>query len=208
MRRLASANRLRAAAWFEALWTDRRDRRSVRCQYHEDECAAERGGSYQRVKGKTDGEIERQPWQVEQGGGAGARQYRPYRIESRTGCSPSPLPRVRRQAYHQLVNTVAEPPVDLVSDPDQHAAPGNLQDALEDEKQRGNDTQPDEGRHAATRQDAIIHFQHEQRAGQAQEVDQSAEGGNADQCGATRRKRTAQFRPGLVGRRGMAHLHG
>ena len=155
-------------------------------QYHEDECAAERSGPYQRVKGKTDGEIERQPWQVEQGGGPGARQYRPYRIEVADRLQSVAAPAgAERQAYHQLVNTVAEPPVDLVSDPDQHAAPGNLQDALEDEKQRGNDTQPDEGRHAAAWQDAVIHFQHEQRAGQAQEIDQSAECGNADQCSAT-----------------------
>ena len=32
--------------------------------------------------------------------------------------------------------------------------------------------QSDEGRHAATRQDAVIDLQHEQRAGQHQEVDQ------------------------------------
>ena len=176
-------------------------------QYHEDQSAAERGGSYQRVESKTDGEIDGQPWQVEQRGGAGARQYRPYGIEVTDRLqSVTATAGAKRQAHHQLKNTVAEAPVDLVSDPDQHAAPGNLQDALEDEEQRGNDTQPDQGRHAATRQDAVIHFQHEQRTGQAEEVDQAAEDGNADQCSATRSKRAAKFRPGLVRQSGMTHL--
>jgi hypothetical protein len=93
------------------------------------------------VKRKADGEIERQPRQVEQGGRPGARQHRPYRIEIPDRLQSVAAPAgSQRQAYHQFVNTVAEPPVDLVSDPDQHAAPGNLQDALEDEKQRGDDT--------------------------------------------------------------------
>jgi hypothetical protein len=94
----------------------------------------------------------------------------------------------------------------LIADAHQQPAACDLQQGLKDEQDGGQDRQADQRRHAATRQDAVVDLQHEQRAGQHQEVDQPAEYGDPDERGDARTERITQLGFRTAVRRRFHHL--
>ena len=130
---------------------------------------------------KADREIERHPREIEQGARTRSRDERADRVEiaHRLLGVMSGL----REPYGRVVDTRAKLRIDLSADADEQAPAHGVQQGLEDEQDGCQHTQRDKRRHAAARQHAIVDLQHEQRAGQHQDVEQPAEHADADEGG-------------------------
>ena len=86
-----------------------------------------------------------------------------------------------REPDGRVVDARTKLRIDLSADADEQASAHGVEQRLEDEQNGRQHTQRDKRRHAAARQHAIVDLQHEQRAGQHQDVDQPAEHADADE---------------------------
>jgi hypothetical protein len=157
------------------------------------------------VEGEADGEVERNPREIEQRRRARARQERADRIEvaDRLLAIAS---RLGPRAHDRIEDPRAYAGMELVADAHEQTAARDVQQALEREQDGGQHRQGDQRGHAAARQDTIVDLQHEQRPRQHQHVDQAAECADAEKSATARRERTPQlgFRTGTRSR--LHHL--
>jgi hypothetical protein len=115
---------------------------------------------------------------------------------------------LERQADDRVIDARTHRLVQAMADPHQDAAPDGVNNALGGVQPRNQKEQGDQRRHAAAGQNAIVDFQHEQRAGEHQKIAHAAEGGGRDKGSPARAERGGKFRThGLLLRPGgVVHL--
>ena len=120
---------------------------------------------------ETDGEIDRHPRQVEQRDRADAGEEHAHGVEIAQRLQPFALAAdLERQPDDGVVDARAQGLVEAVADAHQDAAADEVDEALREVEAGDEDEQRDQRRHAAARQHAVVDFQHEQRAGEHQDV--------------------------------------
>ena len=161
----------------------------------------------QRMEQEADQQVERHPRQVEQRGRTGRDEERADLIEVAHRRETVALPPgLERQLHHDVVDARAQPLVERRRDAHHHARADHVEDALEGEQRQRQDRQGDQRRNAPARQHPVIHFQHVERAGEIEDVDQAADHRDRDEGVPAGRHRLAQFgRPRLTGRRTDNH---
>ena len=105
---------------------------------------------------------------------------------------------LERQLGGEIEHPMAHRLVDRACDAHQHAAAHEVEQALEGEHHQRQDADGHQGRHAAAGQHAVVDLQHEQRAGELQDVDGGREQRDADEGMAI----AGECRSQLRGRRG------
>ena len=161
---------------------------------------AENDGAEQRRKPdvgmeqKADHEIDRQPGQVEQRGWPDARQERSDAVEIAQRLQPViAVADLQRQTHDRLVNPAAERLVEAAADTHQDAAADQIEQAQRRVEPAGEDHEPDQRRHAAARQHAVVDLQHEDRAGQHEDVAHAAHQADRNECTAASGERVPEF---------------
>ena len=160
----------------------------------QDDGADQRGQADQDVEGKTDRQIERQPGQIEESARSDAGEERAdvvevaQRLQALVAAADD-----QRQTHHGVEHPAVERFVQRGSDTPQHAAPDQIEDALEEVHAAGEDRQADQRRHAPARKYPVINLQHEQRAGQIEHVDHAADDADANEGAAAGAQRIAEF---------------
>jgi hypothetical protein len=95
-----------------------------------------------------------------------------------------------------------------MADPDQDAASDRVNHALCGVQTGNQKEQRDQCRHASARQNAVINFEHEQRAGEHQKIAHAAEDGDRDKGSPARTECGCKFRTGrLLLRRSEGRIH-
>ena len=151
-------------------------------QADQDDRADQRGHADHDVEGKTDGEIERQPGQVEERARPHAAEERAdiveiaQRLQTLVAAADQ-----QRQAHDGVEHALVERFVERGADPPQDAAADHVEHALRHVEAAGEDDQADQGRHAAARQHPVVDLQHEDRPGQIEQVDHAAHEADADE---------------------------
>ena len=139
------------------------------------DCADQRRHSQPGVERKADGDIERQPGHIQKCHRARAGQERAHLIEIANGLESVALPRIaegetRNAFICAQAQTLAERPAHA----DENSSAQDIEKSLKSVQGQDQDRETDQGGDAAARQHAVIHFEHVQRAGQIQDVDQGA----------------------------------
>ena len=144
--------------------------------------ADQRGQADHHMEGKADRQIERQPWQVEERAWphAGEERANIVEIAQRLQALVASADR-QRQAYNGIEHPAVERFIERGADPAQDSDPDQVESALGHVQSAGENGEADQGRHAAARQHPVVHLQHEQRAGQIQQVDHAAHDADADE---------------------------
>ena len=83
--------------------------------------------------------------------------------------------------------------VERGADAAQDAAADQVEHALRHVEAAGEDDQADQGRNAAARQHPVVDLQHEDRAGQIEQVDHAAHQADADERRATGAQRVTEL---------------
>ena len=160
----------------------------------QDDRADQRGQADHDVKRKTDREVERQPRQIEERARSHAGEERAdvvqiaQRLQAFVACTHH-----QRQAHHGLEHTLVEGLIERGADPHQDPSADQVENALGDVQPAGKNHQADQGRHAAARQHAVVNLEHEQRAGQIEQIDHAAHGADADEGVAAGAQRLSEF---------------
>jgi len=95
-----------------------------------------------------------------------------------------------------------------MADPHQDAAPDRVNHALSGIQTGNQKEQRYQRRHASARQNAVVNFEHEQRAGEHQQVAHAAENGGRDKGSPARAEGGCKFRTGrLLLRRSEGRIH-
>ena len=148
-------------------------------QRDEDDRAADCGKPDIGMEQKADAEVDRQPRQVEQSDRAGAGEEAAYGVEVADRLRAfAPDAERERQADDGVIDAQAQRFVEAVADADQDPAADSVDDALCGVESRRQDKKGDEGRNAAARYHPIVDFEHEQGAGEHQNVAHPAEQGD------------------------------
>ncbi len=136
---------------------------------------AEGGGEAEHpVDHEDDEQVDRRPRCVEEGDGTRAGEELAQVVEL-AQCRHAGALRGDVAAERSLEDAVADALVDFDADTDHDARADQLEQADDAVDQRGHDGQRDERRHRPRGHDAIVDLQHEQRAGEHQDVDEEAE---------------------------------
>ena len=160
----------------------------------QDDRADQRGEPDHDMEGKADRQIERQPWQVEERAGAHAGKERADVVQIAQRLQPViAAADEQRQANHGFEHPVVEGLIERGADPTEDPGADHVEDALHDVHAARQDREADQGRHAAARQHPVIDLQHEQRAGQVEQVDHAAHDANADEGIAAGAQRITEF---------------
>jgi len=93
---------------------------------------------------------------------------------------------LQRQAHDRVIDPAAHRFVEAVAHPHQDTASDRVNHALRGVQTGNQKEQRHQCRHASARQNAIINFEHEQRAGEHQKVAHAAEDGGGDKGSPTR----------------------
>ena len=162
-------------------------------QDDEHERAGERRHAYPKMERKADRQIQRHPRQIEQGRRAGTGHEGADRVEiaHRLLGVMSRL----REPDGRVIDARTKLRIDLSADADEQASAHGVEQCLEDEQNGREHAQGDQSWYAPARQHAVVDLQHEQRAGQHQDVDQPAEHADADEGSLARTECGAQFGP-------------
>lgn len=151
----------------------------------EEQGAADRGQADQRMKEEAGREVEGHPGQIAEGDGCRAREEAAELVEvvhrhvtAARGCA------LAGSLQHHLEDVRAQAIIQGGRDPGQHAAAHRLEHALEGVEHESQQNEPDEGGDGAARDDVVVDHQHEQRAGQIEEVHEAAGHQKADEPGA------------------------
>ena len=156
--------------------------------------ARQRGNADQRVEREADDEIERNPGQIEEGDRPHPGQEGPQVVEvAQRLQAVSAIARLQRQADQRVVDAVADGLVEAGADPHQNAAADQIEHAERCVKRGRDGDQGDQGRHAVARQHPVIDLQHEDRAGEHQDVAHAAEHGGRNERTAAGGQRRRQF---------------
>ena len=151
-------------------------------QRHQDDGADQGGDADQPVERETDREIERQPRQIEERARPHAAEERPHIVEiaQRLQALVAPADH-QRQPHHGFEHAGVDGFVQRGPDAPENASADQVESALRDVEAAGKDHEADQGRHAAARQHAVVDLQHENRAGEVQQVDHATHHANADE---------------------------
>jgi hypothetical protein len=119
-----------------------------------------------------------------------ARQERAHAVEiAQRLQAVAAVSGLQRQAHDGLVDARAQRLVELAADPHENAAADHVEQAERGEQAGGQDHQADEGRDAAARQHAVVDFQHEEGAGELQDVAHAAHQADRDESATAGRQR-------------------
>ena len=160
----------------------------------QDDGTDQRGQADHDVEGETDRQIERQPRQVEQRARSHAGEERANVVEiaQRLQTLIAPADH-QRQPHNGLEYAGIEGFVERGSDTAEDSSPDQVENALGDVQAAGEDHQTDEGRHAPAWKHPVVDLQHEDRAGQIQQIDHAAHGADAEKRTATGAQRITEF---------------
>ena len=123
------------------------------------------------MESKADHEIDRQPRQVEQRVRTRTRQEGANAVEIAQRLeSVVAVAHLQRQAHDRLIDSAAQRLVEAPANSHQNAAADQIEQALRGVETAGQDQEPDERRYAAARQYAVVNLQHEERAGEHQNI--------------------------------------
>ena len=163
-------------------------------QRHQNDGADQSGDAEQPVKRKADREIERQPRQIEERARPHAAEKRPDIVEiaQRLQALVAPADH-QRQPHHGFEHAGVDGFVERGSDAAENASPDQIEAALGDVEAAGKNHQADQGRHAAARQHAVVDLQHENRAGEVQQIDHATHDADADKGVAAGAQRFTEF---------------
>ena len=195
LRRLVAARSLRrAASPMASRGRPARHEFGDQGQRHQDDGADQRGDADQPVEGEADRQIEGQPRQIEE-------RARPHAAEERADIVEiaQRLQALVAAADHQrqpddgLEHAGIDGLVERGSDPPEDASAQQVEHALGDVEAAGEHDEADQGRHAAARQHPVIDLQHEDRAGQVQQVDHATHEADADERVAAGAQRFTEF---------------
>ncbi len=195
LRRLVAARSLRRAAsvmasragWRDMQFGDQR-------QDHENDGADQRGRAEQPVEREADRQIERQPGQVEERAGPHAAEERADVVEVAQRLQALiAAAHHQRQAHDGFEHAGVEGLVERGADAPQDPSPDQVEPALGDVQDAGENDQADQRRHAAAWQHAVIDLQHENRAGQIQQIDHATHDADADERAAAGAQRFTEF---------------
>ena len=160
----------------------------------QDDGADQRGEADQDMEGKADREIERQPRQIEE-------RARPHAAEERADIVEV-AQRLQafvasadhqRQPHHGVEHARIERFVERGADAAEDAAADQVEHALGEVEPAGENDEADQGRHAAARQHPVVDLQHEDRAGQIEQVDDAAHHADANEGAAAGAQRLTEF---------------
>ena len=195
LRRLVAARSLRRAASVIASFAGVRDRNSViSVSVTRMTAPGQSGDAEQPVKRKADREIERQPRQIEERARPHAAEKRPdiveiaQRLQALVAAADQ-----QRQPHHGFEHARVEGFVERGSDAAENATADQVEAALGGVEAAGENHQADQGRHAAARQHAVVDLQHENRAGQVQQIDHATHDADADKGVATGAQRFTEL---------------
>ena len=124
---------------------------------------------------KADAKIKWHPGKVEKGREAAAGQEAAHLVE--VAQRPQPIaasPRPQREPQHGVERARADRVVQGGADPHQDPTANEVEQPHGDVEHRRDDGEPDQRRHASARQHPIVDLQHEDRAGQHEQVDEPA----------------------------------
>ncbi|MGY4431517.1 hypothetical protein ACVWWO_003994 [Bradyrhizobium sp. F1.13.1] len=163
-------------------------------QSDQDDGADQRGDADHDVEGEADGEIERQPGQIEERARAHAAKKGADIVEIAQRLKPLVAAAdQQRQADDGVEHPLVQGFVQRGADPAQNPVADHVQNALRHVEETGEDDQADQGRNAAARQHPIVDLQHEDRPGQIEQVDHAAHQADADKRRATGAQRITEL---------------
>ena len=161
---------------------------------HENDGADQRGRAEQPVEREADRQIERQPGQVEERAGAHAAEERADVVEVAQRLQALiAAAHHQRQAHDGLEHAGVEGLVERGADAPQDPSPDQVEPALGDVEEAGENDQADQRRHAAAWQHPVVDLQHENRAGQIQQIDHATHDADADKGAAAGTQRFTEF---------------
>jgi hypothetical protein len=157
---------------------DRRFRRPARedirkqRQANEEERPDERGDPDPGMEEEADANVERHPRQIEEGGRADAGEKAPHLVETARGLQAVAAgPRFEWKTHQHVEDATSKRTIKISSDAHEHAGADEIEHALEGIERKRQDGEPDEGGHAAARDNTIVDLQHEKRAREIEHVD-------------------------------------
>ena len=160
----------------------------------QDDAADRRRDAEGEVKEKADHQVERHPGQIEQCRRPDPGQERSHLVKILDRLQPPALIAApERQTRHEVVDAPGERVVDDAADADQDASADQIEQAVTRVENCRDDNKPDQGRNAAARQHAVIHFEHEEGAGQRQDVERAAHDPDAGKSAAAAPKGGGQL---------------
>ena len=162
---------------------------------HQDQRADRRREADQRVEQVADAEIERHPGQVEQRRGTGSGHEAADLVEVAHRLEAVHLRRPERELDQQVIDAPVQRLGKTAGDPDQDPVADDVQDGLKAIKTESQDAQRDQGGYAAARQHPVIDLEHEERAGEIEDVQNGREDGHAQIGRAAGPERLRQFGP-------------
>ncbi len=146
------------------------------------------------MKRETDRQIERQPRQIEECARTHAAEERANIVQIAQRLEPLvAVADHQRQADDGLKHAGIEGFVERGPDTSEDSSPDQVEDSLRDVQSAGKDDQADQGRHTAAGEHPVVNFQHEDRAGQIEQVDHAAHGADADERSAAGAQRITEF---------------
>jgi hypothetical protein len=151
-------------------------------EHGEDGGPGKRRDAEPEMKCETDGNVKRQPGQIEQRGRPASRQERADRVEIAKRLRLTAAHRhAQLQADHRIVNPGGQKLIEPIGDAHQQTPAHRIEKPLKRIKHHHDGEQRHQCRQAAARQDAVIDLHHEQRAGEIKNIDQSAHQADADE---------------------------
>ncbi len=161
---------------------------------HQDDGADQRGEADHDMESKTDRQIERQPRQIEERAGSHAGEKRANIVEVAQRLQALVASaHHQRQPHHGFEHPRVERLVERSSDTDEDSSPDQVENALGDVQSARQYDQTDQGRYAPPRKHPVIHLQHEDRAGQIEQVDHAAHDADANEGAAAGPQRITEF---------------
>ncbi len=165
-------------------------------QRHQNDGAGQSGDAEQPVKRKADQEVERQPRQIEECARPHAAEKRPDIVEIAQRLQALVATAYQeRQPHHGFEHARVEGFVECSSNAAENATANQIEAALRDVEAAGENHEANQGRHAAARQHAVVDLQHENRAGEVQQIDHATHDADADKSVATGAQRFTEFGP-------------
>ena len=148
------------------------------------------------MEGEADRQVEGQPRQVEERARPHAAEERAHiveiaqRLQTLVAAADQ-----KRQPDDGLEHAGVDGLIERGADPPEDPSPQQIEHALGDVQSAGEDDEADQRRHAAARQHPVIDLQHEDRAGQVQQVDHATHDADADERAAAGAQRFTEFGP-------------
>jgi hypothetical protein len=149
--------------------------------------------AHQGVKQKAYPHVERHPGQIEEGGKPHARHECAHIVQVADRLQIVAGGGLQRRPHDDVEHPWRQFFVERAPDAQQDAPAQHVEQALERKQHEHEQCEPDQRRKAAARQHAIVDLQHEDRAAQAQQIDQTRCDGDADQGAAKGADRGAQL---------------